>query len=118
MQTLRENWITGVAIGLGALVVVLAVGLGASDSLTSTESVLAALAMGLPGLALFGGLWNMHSGRFPIAASYIGIALGLVAAAMWFWMVIPPIAALVVLWFGVIRQGLARELAVARLVSG
>ncbi len=118
MRGVTRYWNTGLAVFVGAFVVLLAVGLGSSDTLTTTENVLAGLAMGVPGLALFGGLWNMRSGRFPVAVSYIGIVLGLGAAMMWFWMVIPPIAALVVLWFGVIRQGLARELATTRPVSG
>ena len=124
MRGMTQYWNTGLAVLVGVFLVLMAFGLGVSDSDDFTSAVnqiliWAFLAVGVPGLALLGGLWNLRSGRYSRAVSYVGIVIGLVAAMMWFWwLLLPPIAALVVLWFGVIRQGLARELATTRPVSG
>lgn len=113
MRGITQYWITGLAVLVGVFLVLMAFGLGADDSddlSTGVQILLAFLAVGVPGLALLGGLWNLRSGRYSRAVSYGGIVIGLIAAMMWFWLLLPPIVALVVLWFGVIRRGLAREL--------
>ena len=39
------------------------------------------------------------------------VVVGSMGGIIWFWMIVPPIVALIVLWFGVARGGLVRELA-------
>jgi len=118
MESVRANWNTGLAVLVGLFLLFLAFALGVSDGSENDLSpgaqvLIAVFAVGVPGLALLGGLWNLRSARYSRTVSYVGIVIGLVATALWFWMLLPPIAALVVLWFGVIRGGLARELTVA-----
>ncbi len=111
MEAVRENWITGLAVIVGVFLLFIAVAIGIDDESTGGERFFGLVSMGVPGLALFSGLWGLRSGRYSRAVSYGAIVIGVGATLVWFWMVIPPIAALLVLWFGVIRGGLARELA-------
>ena len=109
MEAVRQNWITGLAVIVGAFLLFLAVAIGLDGESTGGERVFGLVSMGVPGLVLFGGLWGLRSGRLTRAVSYGAIVIGVIATLVWFWMVIPPIAALVVLWFGVVQGGLARE---------
>lgn len=119
MEVVRANWITGLAVIVGAFQLFLGVAIGLDDAgSTDAERVFGLVAMGVPGLLLFGGLWGLRSGRLSTTVSYVAVVIGLASTLPFFWMVVPLIAALVVLWFGVIRQGLARELATPRPVSG
>jgi len=118
MESVRANWITGLAVLVGVFLVLLAFALGVSDSSendlsSGVQILLAIFVVGAPGLTLLGGLWNLRSARYSRIVSYVGIVIGLIATALWFWMLLPPVAAVVVLWFGVIRGGLARELTIA-----
>jgi hypothetical protein len=109
ITALRSNWITWLAATIGAFLLFLAVAIGVDAESTTPERVFGGGVMGLAGVALFGGIWSLRSGRFSKAVSYAGIVVGVIATVSWFWMVIPPILALVMLWFGVIRGGLAEE---------
>lgn len=108
LTVLRSNWITWLALVNGAFLVFMAVGSGVDDG-PAGERWGALAVMGVASVAFLGGLWGLRSGRFSKGVSLGGIVVGVVATLLWFWMVIPPVIALIVLWFGVIRGGLARE---------
>jgi hypothetical protein len=110
MAFVSRNWVTSLAVINGGFLLFLAVALGmnSSDS-TASERVFGLATMGVAGLALLAGLWGLRSGRWSRSVSYAGVVVGVIGTLVWFWMVIPPILALVVLWFGVVRNGLARE---------
>ncbi len=113
MSGLRNNWITAVAVVNGAFLAFMAVGIGVADESTSAERFFGIAVMGVAAIAFIGGLWGVRSGRLSKPVAPTGIVLGAAGTLLWFWMVIPPIIALVVLWFGVIREGLAREAGIA-----
>jgi hypothetical protein len=69
--------------------------------------------MGVAALALLGGLWFLRSGRLSTRVCLAAIVVGLLGGIVWFWMVIPPLVALVVFWFGIVKGGLVTELRTA-----
>ncbi len=112
MDAVRENWITGVSMLVGLFLLLMTVGIGVDDGSNTAERFFGVGTMGVATIAFLGGLWGLRSGRLSKVVSNAGIVVGVVGTVIWFWMVIPPIFALVVLWFGVVRGGLARELAI------
>lgn len=109
LTVLRNNWITWLALLNGAFLVFMAVGIGVDDGSTTSERFTGLATMGVASVAFLGGLWGLRSSRLPKGVSLAGIVVGIVGTLMWFWMIFPPILALIVLWFGVIRDGLAAE---------
>ncbi len=97
---------------VGLFLLLMTVGIGVDDGSNTAERLFGAGTMGVATIAFLGGLWGLRSGRLSKGVSYAGIVVGVVGTLIWFWMVIPPIFALIVLWFGVVRGGLARELAI------
>lgn len=68
------------------------------------------LIFGPLGIGLFLGMWLLHRGGLTVWANVLIVA-GLVGAASFFWLFfVPLVLAGVVLWFGVVRGGLAQEL--------
>ena len=111
LDGIRRYWFTGLAVVLGVFLLFLAFAIGFDAEPTSgPERVFGVVVDGVLALALLGGLWFLRSGRLPTSVSLGAIVLGLVGGLIWFWMVVPPIVALVVLWFGVVKGGLVREL--------
>ena len=90
----------------------IAIGLD-GESTSGQERAFGVVANGVFAIALLGGLWFLRSGRVSTSVSLGGIVLGLLGGIVWFWMLIPPILAFVVLWFGVVKGGLMRELRTA-----
>ena len=114
MDVIRRYWITGLAGALGVFLLFLALAIGLDDEPTSwQERVFGVFMTGVPGLVLFGGLWSLHTSRLTTPLSLGAIVVGVAGALIWFWMLIPPVVAIAVLWFGVFRGGLARELRTA-----
>jgi hypothetical protein len=113
MQGIRENWITGLATLVGLFLVFMTVGIGVDDASNGAERFFGVAVMGVAAVAFLGGLWGLRSGRLSKAVSNAGIVVGVAGTVIWFWMIIPPALGLIVLWFGVARGGLARELTVA-----
>ena len=113
MTELRSNWITWLALVNGAFLLFMAVGIGVDDGSTVAERFFGLGVMGVAAVSFVGGLWGLRSGRFSNTVCLAGVVIGIAGTHIWFWMVIPPIIALVVLWFGVIRGGLVRELSPA-----
>jgi hypothetical protein len=114
MNWLRNHWITTLTVALGVFLAFLgvAIGLDTSENASSgAELAFGVAAMGLTAAAIFVGLWLIRSGT---GNPWIGlglVAFGCVGGILWFWMLIPPLMAIVVLVFGVALRGLVRELA-------
>ena len=113
MDWLRSYWITTLAMLLGLFLAFLAVAFAMDTSdpeISGQEQAFGVVSMGLLAVALLGGLWLLRSG---LGNTWVGlglVAVGSLGGIVWFWMIIPPIVALLVLWFGVARGGLVREL--------
>jgi hypothetical protein len=114
MDWLRHYWITTLTVLLGLFLAFLAIFFAIDDSnpeVSGQEEAFGVVTMGLLAVALFGGLWLLRSGRMNTWVGLGLIVVGTMGGIIWFWMIIPPIVALIVLWFGVARGGLVRELA-------
>jgi len=112
MTSLRTHWITAV-VGLSAGLLVLAgVGMIASGGeFDETEVRIYGVVSLLGGLALTAGLWLLRSGAAASWISHSLLVVGIIVlgAGFW-WLLIPPVIALVLLYAGVFRHGLEREL--------
>jgi hypothetical protein len=114
MDWLRHYWITTLAILLGLFLAFLAIAIAIDDSNpeeSGQEQAFGVVSMGLLAVALFAGLWLLRSGSVNTWVGLGLVAVGSIGGIIWFWMIVPPIVALLVLWFGVARGGLVRELA-------
>ncbi len=109
MESLREHWLTGLSLLFAAFFIL--------GGLLGAARVAFLLVLVPLGVALLLGLWLLREGR-AIPAAYVLIVVPLVLAGLgFFWLslfvwlfFIPTIVALVVIVFGVIKGGLAREL--------
>jgi hypothetical protein len=112
MDVVRRHWLTGLAVLLGVFLLFLAIAIALENEpeTSGSERAFGVIAMAVFGLALLGGLWFLRSGRVSTRVGLGAIVVGLVGGVVWFWMLIPPIVALVVFWFGVLKGGLVREL--------
>jgi hypothetical protein len=112
MTDLRTKWIAGL-VGLSAVLMVIAgVGMIASGGEFDETGVrVYGVVSLLGGLALVAGLWLLRSGTAASSISNSLLVVGLIVlgAAFW-WLLIPPVIALVLVYFGVFRHGLEREL--------
>lgn len=115
MEAMKLHWITGLAAALGAFLLFLAVAFAfeADPGTSGQEKAFGVIVMGGAALALLGGLWFLRSGHLSTRVCLGTIGIGLLGGVVWFWMVIPPIIAFVVFWFGVAKGGLVRELGAA-----
>jgi hypothetical protein len=111
LDAIRSYWISTLAALVGLYDLFLAVAIGVDEGSTGSEKLFGAVVLGIAGIALFAGLWAIRRGRLSTWTRNGLIAIGLAPAVAFFWMVVPPIVAIVVLVFGVARSGLARELA-------
>jgi hypothetical protein len=115
MAMMKRHWITGLAVVLGAFLLFLAVAFAVETDPESSgaEQAFGVITMGVTALALLGGLWFLRSGGLSTRVCLGAIVVGLVGGIVWFWMVIPPLVALVVFWFGIAKGGLVTELRTA-----
>ncbi|NNC91566.1 MAG: hypothetical protein HKN80_03645 [Acidimicrobiia bacterium] len=115
MEGLKRHWITGLAVVLGVFLLFLAVAIAFENEPTTSgqERAFGVVTMGVAAFALLGGLWFLRSGGLSTRVCLGAIVVGLVGGVVWFWMVIPPLVALVVFWFGIVRGGLVTELRTA-----
>ena len=115
MDMVRGRWITALtAIAAGFLAVVgvaLLVNPGDGDY---AEFVVWGVGSLVGAAALAMGMWGLRSGRVGRRFTSVLVVVGLAVVGMFWWMVIPAVLALVVLYAGVIRGGLRRELAGSR----
>lgn len=110
MEVVRRYWLTGLSLVLGTFLVFLALAFAVANDITNGERVAGGLVAGVPAVALLGGLWYLRKGGLPVSVCLFAIAIGLIGVAIWWWMLLPPVLALVILWFGVVRGGLVKEL--------
>jgi hypothetical protein len=115
MTILKDHWITGLALLAAAFLVFISIAaFGASDPEYRTEDRIAGVMAGVAALSLVAGLWSLRGGRLGLWISHTMIVLGGVVTAMFFWMLlIPTVIGLTVIYAGVIRRGLQRELRLA-----
>jgi hypothetical protein len=112
MAGLRANWITALAGLSTALLVIAGVGMIASGGeFNEAEVRIYGVVSLLGGLALIAGLWLLRSDTAASSISYSLLVVGIIVlgAAFW-WLLIPPVIALVLLYAGIFRHGLEREL--------
>lgn len=116
MEIVKRYWLTGLAVILGAFLLFLAVAIAfeSEPETSGPEKAFGVIVNAVLGLSLLGGLWFLRSGRFSTRVCVVAIMVGLVGGVVWFWMVIPLIVSAVVLWFGVVKGGLVRELGTVR----
>lgn len=112
MGLVRRYWLSGLAVLLGVFLLLLAIAIAVDNdpAVSGAERAFGVIVDAVLGVALLGGLWLLHQNRLPRSVSVSLIAAGLMGGLIWFWMLIPPAVALTVLWFGVVKGGLAREL--------
>ena len=112
MNWLQEHWMTALAVVaagfLGVIGVAFLAGAGEGD-----RGEFVALGIGnLVGAGALGmGLWGLRSGRVGVGAANALVVVGLIGVGLYWWMFVPAAVALVLLYAGVIRGGLGRELA-------
>lgn len=107
-------WLTTISALIGALLVVFPI-LGGFFGDEEADSdylvVLIPLLVVIGGLTL-AGLWWLRTGRFSetICMNLVGVG-SVTFGFFFFWLLfIPPVLALVVLWFGIVKRGLVTEL--------
>lgn len=113
VEAVTRLWLTGLALVLGLFQVFLALAIAfdTDPSISGQEKAFGAIVTGAFALSLLGGLWFLRSGGLARRVCLGAIVVGLAGGVVWFWMLIPPLVALAVFWFGVVRGGLTRELA-------
>ena len=112
MDRIKRHWLTGLAAVLGLFLLFLSIAIAVeSDPETSGgERAFGVIVDAVLGLSLLGGLWLLRRGGSHRSVALGAVVVGLLGGVIWFWMILPPVIALVVLWFGIIRGGLVREL--------
>jgi hypothetical protein len=110
---MKRYWLTIVSGLIAVLQVVLAISVLLFDTGdTSTGDVVLLWLLISIGALMLAGLWWLRDGRFSETVGLSLVGVGLVAfGAMWYWMLfVPTAAALIVLWFGIVKRGLVVEL--------
>ena len=108
-----KHWITGLSVL--AAVFLLATGIAmiaTGGEFDETGVRVLGVVASIAGLALVGGLWGIRTGQPGRRVAHALIVVGLIVlgAGFWWFVFIPPIIALAVLYAGVIKGGLQREL--------
>jgi hypothetical protein len=113
METVKDHWVTALTLlGTGFLVVV-GIALIVTGGDDNSGEVRAYGVAGLLGaLAILAGLQGLRTGRPKPPIAYALIVIGMLVLGIgFFWFVLlPSVLALVVLYAGVFRRGLEREL--------
>lgn len=116
MRMLRAHWMTGLTVVTAGFMAVLGVawlsGAGEGDR---SEFVAYGIGCLVGAAALAVGVWGLWAGRLGRRGAQSLVVAGLVGAgALLWWMMFPAVVALMLLYAGVIRGGLGRELAATR----
>jgi len=108
----KQHWITALALLTAAFLAFLSIaGFLASDPEYQTEDRVTGVLAALAAAAVIGGLWGLRTGRLRLWVAHTLIVLGSVFTAMFFWLFfVPTIIAATVIYTGVIKRGLEREL--------
>ncbi len=106
----KNHWLTAAALGLAAITLLLAVGIALDTEDTASGRTTGGVIFGICTLALLAGLWLLRVDRATPMAHTLIVVAALVGGVPFFWLIIPLILAFLIIFFGVIRGGLAREL--------
>jgi hypothetical protein len=111
-DTIRHHWITALALVAAAFLVFIGIAsFLTSDPEYQDEDRMAGVIAALGAAALLGGLWGLRTGHLKLWIAHTLIVAGALATALFFWLFfIPTIVGLVVIYAGVIKGGLKREL--------
>lgn len=111
MDDAKDHWITALALLAAAFLLFIGVAQLADANEEGVVMTRIGGAVGLfTGLALLAGLWGLRTGRLKLWVAHVLIIPGVIYTAAFFWLFIPLIVAVAVLYAGVIKRGLQREL--------
>ena len=114
MKTLGKNWMTALTVvAAGFLAVVGVAFLAGAGEGDRGEFVALGIGNLVGAAALAAGMWGLRSGRVGHRVSDVLVVVGLIGVGLYWWMFVPAVVALVLLYAGVIRGGLGRELSAA-----
>lgn len=112
MTTVKNHWITALSLAVSLLLVAMGIGVLFGDFDSEAWRVAYSAGSILGALAIVGGLWGLRTGRLRhgVADSLIVVGVVVFGAGYWWLVFVPPVLALLVVYVGVIRNGLEREL--------
>ncbi len=112
MTTIRAHWITALTIFAAAALGLLGIGVLFGDDGIEAWRVAYTTASLLGAAAILGGLWRMRAGAASgwVANALVVLGSAVLAVGYWWFVLVPPVVAAVVVYAGVIRHGLEREL--------
>jgi hypothetical protein len=108
----QKHWVTAATLLMVAftLAIAVAIALDVDDS-SAAERTFGGVVLGICGLALLAGMWLLREGRATRLAYALIVVVTLFVGVGFFWLLfIPTILAVVIIFFGVVRGGLVREL--------
>lgn len=113
MTALRNHWITWLSLVAAAFMLVTGTAMlitGGEFDEAEVRTIGAFAVVG--GLLTLAGLGGLRTGRASARLSHAMIvaAMLILAIGYWWFVFVPPLVALAVIWAGVFRQGLSREL--------
>lgn len=112
-DALRKHWITGLSVVAIAFLVSTGIAMMVTGGeFDETEVRIFGVVGFIAGVALATGLWSLRAAQLNRSVAHALIVAGLVVlgAGFWWFVFVPPIIALAVLYAGVIKGGLEREL--------
>jgi hypothetical protein len=113
MAAVRNHWITG--LSLVSAVFMLATGTAMAVSGGEFDETGVRLFGGaaiVGGVSVLGGLWGLRQSSVQPRFAYGLVVAGMVVlgGVYWWFVFVPPLLALAVVWAGVVKKGLVREL--------
>ncbi len=108
----KKHWVTSATLLMVAFVLFLAVAIPLdTGDISAAGPTTGGIVYGVCALALLAGLWLLREGRATPVAYTLIVVGALVPGVGFFWMLLlPTILAFVIIFFGVFRGGLLREL--------
>jgi hypothetical protein len=108
----QKHWVTAATLLMVAFILFLAVAIALDvDDSSTAERTFGGAVLGICGLALLAGMWLLREGRATPVAYTLIVVVTLFVGVGFFWLLfIPTILAVVIIFFGVVRGGLVREL--------
>jgi hypothetical protein len=107
----KQHGNTTAALAMVAFCLFMAAAIGLETDDTTSGRTTGAVVFGLCTVALLVGLWLIREGRATPVAHALIVLAALVPGVSLFWiLLIPTVLAFIIIYFGVIRGGLAREI--------
>lgn len=112
ITSVKAHWITALAVV--GVVFLLFIGIafitGPDEGRETADRIIGAI-FALIGIGLFAGLWGLRTGRLQLWVAHTLITIGAIVVGAFFWLfLVPLIVALALLYAGVFKRGLEREL--------